>query len=52
MQVDSDPLQINDANYTRPVKCLMVEATESPDVEMEVFESSYVEKVKASYPTA
>lgn len=51
MQVDVDPLQIKDPNYTKSLKCLMVEATESPDVEMEVSESSYAEKVKSSYPT-
>ena len=28
----------------------MVEASESPDVEMEVFESDYDKKVKAVYP--
>lgn len=51
MQVDSNPLQIKDANYAKPLKCLMVEATESPDVEMEVSKSNYDDKVKAVYPT-
>lgn len=51
VQVGSDPLQIKDAIYAKSLECLMVEATESPDVEMEVSESNYVEKVKAFYPT-
>lgn len=51
VQVGFDPLQINDAIYAESLECLMVEATESPDVEMEVSESNYVKKVKAVYPT-
>lgn len=50
MQVDFDPLQIKDVNYVKPLERLMVEANESPNVVMEVVESKYVEKVKATYP--
>lgn len=52
MQVDFDPMQIKDVNYVEPLECLMVVATESPDVEMEVSESNYAEKVKVVFPTA
>lgn len=50
--MDSNPLQIKDTNYAEQLECLMVEATEIPDMEMKVSESHYVEKVMAIYPTA
>lgn len=37
IQVDFDPLQIKDENYVEPLKCLMVKATKSSDVEIESF---------------
>lgn len=52
MQVDCDPLQIKDANYTKILECLTVETTKSPNIEMEVSESIYAKNVKAACPTA
>lgn len=49
MQVDFDPLQIKDTNNVKPLKCLMLKATESPGVAMEVSDSEYDEKVKVIY---
>lgn len=49
MQVDSDPLQIKDANYIELREYLMVEATKSPDIEMDVSKPNFVEKVKEIY---
>ena len=48
--MDDDPLQIKDANYAKPLECLMVEVTESPDLTMEVSELEYSKKVKEVYP--
>lgn len=52
MHVDFDPLQIKDANYVESVKCLIVEAIESFNMIMEVYESEHAEKVQAVYPSA
>lgn len=46
MEVDSNLLQIKDVNYVKPLKCLMVKATNNTDVTMKVFELEYADKVK------
>lgn len=51
MHMDFDSLQIKYENYVEPLECLIIEATESTDVAMEVSESEYAEKVKEVYPT-
>lgn len=51
MQVDFNPIQIKYINYVKPLECIMVEATKSPDMATKVSELEYVEKVRVVYPT-
>lgn len=53
MQVDDDPLQIKDTHYTEPLEWLVVEATEGPNVTMDVVsKSEYSEKIKVIHSHA
>lgn len=53
MKIDSDPLQIEDANFVEPVEVLMVEIYEDhiPKIE-DMNMLDYPKKVKVVYPNA
>lgn len=54
MQVDSDPLQVEEAHFAEPVEILMVEATDGLDMEVEQVEQNIAEdvaeKMKVVFP--
>lgn len=53
MQVDDDPLHIEDAHYVELVECLVVEATEGPnEIKEVVTKLEYAGKIKVAYPYA
>jgi hypothetical protein len=53
MQVDADPLQVSKTLYAEQLACMMVEATEVTNVQVEeILKEEYAEKMKVVYPQA